>query len=61
MKTPRTITEARKMGYVVKKVLEGYDKYRVDMVPRFYREDMKAIVSFYITYKGAKRLRIQTF
>jgi hypothetical protein len=55
MKTPRTVNEARKMGYVVIKLLAGRAKTRVDMQPRLYSSDMKPIISYWLTDKGLKR------
>jgi hypothetical protein len=57
--TPRNYTQAKNEGWVTKRVNDGnHGKVRVDLVPRFYNGG-KAIVSFWITYTGAKRLGLQ--
>ena len=58
MATPKTYTQAKKEGWITKKVLQGnYGKVRVDLTPRFYNGG-RSIISFWITYVGAKRLGI---
>ena len=59
---PRTITQARNEGYYVSNVLYGnFGKNRVDMKPRFFSQGKYAIVSFWITYRGCKRLGINQY
>jgi len=55
--TPKTFTAAKKENWIVKNVNQLQTKVRVDMQPRFYKGG-KAIVSFWLTYTGAKRLNI---
>ncbi len=58
MTTPKTYTQAKNEGWITTKVNNGdYGKIRVDLKPRFYNGG-KAIISFWLTYKGAKRLGI---
>lgn len=57
MKAPRSYTEAKKQGWITKKVLPGNKMVRIDLTPRFYNGG-KAIISFWLTYTGAKRLKI---
>lgn len=56
--TPRTYTSAANAGYVTCNVIRGTYKVRVDLKPRFFRQGLKPIISFWLTYKGAKRLGI---
>ena len=60
MSKPRTITEARKEGYIVKNTLvSNYsNKVRIDMQPRFFNSGKYVILSYWITQRGAKRLGI---
>lgn len=60
MKTPRNYTEAKRMGWVTSKVNDhgNGSQIRVDLRPRFYNGG-KSIISFWITYRGAKRLGIK--
>jgi len=59
MKTPRTITAAKKVGYKVIKVSDynGHsNKSRVDMEPRFYKNGMTARLSFWVSRQYAKKV-----
>ena len=56
--TQRNYTQAKLQDWKTVKVLEGnYGKVRVDLSPRFYNGG-KSIISFWLTYTGAKRLGI---
>jgi len=51
---PRTYTQAKNEDWKIKKVNEYNHKVRIDMTPRFGA----GLVSFWLTYKGAKRLNV---
>jgi hypothetical protein len=61
METPRNYTEAKRMGWTTKRVSDyNGGKIRVDLSPRFYNGG-KAIISFWLTYTGCKRLGIKFY
>lgn len=53
---PRNYTQARNMGYIITRVNPGRNQVRVDLKQRFFDPRNPSVVSFYITYTGAKRL-----
>jgi hypothetical protein len=57
MNTPRSIKAALNAGYTFKKVSNyGGKKERVDLQPRFYNAGMKAILSFWVSAKFARKI-----
>lgn len=58
MALPKTYTQAKNENWVTKRVNQYNDKVRVDLTPRFYNGG-KAIISFWLTRTGAKRLGIK--
>lgn len=60
MTLPRTFTQARREGWIIKGFYQGRDKVRVDLTPRFYNGG-KSIIGFWMTYSGIKRLGIKLF
>lgn len=57
MSQPRTYTQAKNENWVTKKVNDSGNMIRVDLTPRFYNGG-KAIISFWLTRTGAKRLGV---
>lgn len=57
MNTPRTIKSAISAGYVISNVSSYMgDKERVDLKPRFYKQGMKAILSFWVSQRFARTI-----
>jgi hypothetical protein len=56
----RTYTQAKNEGYFVTNILENNrnSDVRIDMQQRFFKSDKPSILSYWMTYRGAKRLGI---
>ena len=61
MKTPRTISEAQKNGYIVKRAIGYRHSVNVIMEQRFFDRRKKTQLNFWITFLGAKRKGIQYY
>lgn len=54
--TPRNLKQALENGYVFKAIqYKGTNKCRVDVTPRFYRNGMPAILSFWMDNAYVRR------
>lgn len=56
MSAPRNLKQALENGYVFKAIkYKGSARCRVDVTPRFYRNGMKAILSFWMSDSYIRR------
>lgn len=52
----KTLKQALENGYMLSNIYaKGSSKIRVDVKPRFYKNGMKAILSFWLTDKHVKK------
>ena len=57
MAKPKSIVDAKRQGYIVDRIVEYNNSVDIILKPRFYNSNLKAVINFWVTFKGFRRLK----